>query len=129
MAPPTSLIRTIAVEVLHDGQQRLFRVCGDREASGFEDAFRSHYDLRRPPRGPENRVAAIHMALSMFDRIEVAADLARRVPKLGGHVATLDLVADLGICVAKTGGPAHWSVWSRPAQVIACVTNVVRIGG
>lgn len=49
----------------------------------FEEAFRSHYDLGRAPRGPENRAAAIHMALSMFDRFEVAADLARRVPKPG----------------------------------------------
>jgi hypothetical protein len=44
------------------------------------------------------------MALSMFDSIDVAGQLADRVPKLGGHIATLDLQPDLGICIAKTGG-------------------------
>jgi uncharacterized membrane protein YccF (DUF307 family) len=31
------------------------------------------------------------MAISMFDRAEVAAAMAERVPKLGGHIATMDL--------------------------------------
>jgi hypothetical protein len=65
------------------------------------------------------------MALSMFDSFDVAAQLAGRVPKLGGHIATLNLLPDLGICIAKTGGPAHWSVWGRPLQLESCVTDVV----
>lgn len=79
-----------------------------------------------PPRGPENRAAAVHMALSMFESIDVAAQLASRVPKPGGHIATLDLQPDLGLCVAKTGGPSHWSVWGRPLQLEGCVTDVVK---
>jgi hypothetical protein len=55
------------------------------------------------------------MALSMFDAPAVARDLAVRVPKLGGHIATIDLQPGLGICVAKTGGPEHWSVWGPRA--------------
>lgn len=65
------------------------------------------------------------MALSMFDSIDVAGQLVDRVPKLGGHIAALDLQPDLGICIAKTGGPAHWSVWGRPLQLESCVTDVV----
>lgn len=68
------------------------------------------------------------MALSMFESADVAAQLARRVPKLGGHVATVDLQPDLGLCVAKTGGPAHWSVWGRPVQLVSRVTDVVEAG-
>jgi hypothetical protein len=68
-----------------------FGSCQQRDPAPFEDAFRSHYELRRPPRGPENRAAAIHMAISMFDREELAVALAARRPKLGGHVATVDL--------------------------------------
>lgn len=103
----------------------LFRICGPRDAPTFLDALRSHYELDRPPRGPENRAVAIHMALSMFDSPDVARQLAARVPTLGGHIATVELQPDLGICVAKTGGPAHWSVWGRPPQLAACITDVV----
>jgi hypothetical protein len=112
-----SLLRSIDVVVIEQ-PQRLYRVA---------DAFRSHYEQRRPPRGPENRAAAIHMALSMFDSPDVAVQLARRVPKLGGCVAIVDLQPDLGLCVARTGGPAHWSVWGRPLQLADCVTAVVRV--
>ncbi len=66
------------------------------------------------------------MALSMFDSADVAAQLAARVPKLGGHIATIDLVPGFGLSVAKTGGPAHWSVWGRPLQLETCVTDVVQ---
>lgn len=60
----------------------------------------------------------------MFDSLAVACQLAARVPKLGGHIATLELRPDLGICVAKTGGPTHWSVWGRPAHLADCIATV-----
>ena len=123
MAERMSLLRTIDVRVLEEPLV-LLRICGPRDAPTFTDALRSHYELDRPPRGPENRAAAIHMALSMFDSLEVARQLAARVPKLGGHIATLELRRGLGICFAKTGGPAHWSVWSRPAQLAECIATV-----
>lgn len=105
-----------------------------RDDAAFEDGLRSHYELGRSPRGPENRAAAVHMALSMFDELRVAHDLAMRVPKLGGHIATIDLQPGLGICVAKTGGPRHgrprhWSVWGRPPQLAAWVTEVAHVDG
>jgi len=68
------------------------------------------------------------MAISLFDRRQVAEDLAVRVPKLGGHIATIELVPALGICVAKTAGPAHWSVWGRPDQLVMCVADAERAG-
>lgn len=53
----------------------------------------------------------IYIALSMLDSDDVAAPLACRVPKLGGHIATIDLTLGLGRCMTtKTGGPAHRSV-------------------
>lgn len=123
MAERMSLLRSIEVAVLED-EQRLYRVSFAPDDERFMDALRSHYELGRPPRGPENRAAVIHMAISMFDSVDVARQLARRVPKLGGHIATIDLRPGLGICVAKTGGPAHWSVWGRPAQLAACVADL-----
>ena len=111
-----------------DEKRRLFRVVPAADSDGLEDAFRSHYELGRPPRGPEDRAAVIHMALSMFDRRDVATDLASRVPKLGGHVATVDLLPGSGICIAKTAGPAHWSVWGRPVHLVGCAVEVVEVG-
>jgi hypothetical protein len=118
-----SLLRTIEVRVLEE-PMRLFRIVPAAGSKTLEDAFRSHYELHRPPRGPENRAAAIHMAISMFDHVDVVAAMAARVPKLGGHIATVELQPGLGICVAKTGGPAHGSVWGHPPQLVACVTDV-----
>ncbi len=123
MAEPMTMLRRIELQVLEEPMW-LFRIVPDQDSPAFQDAFRSHYELGRPPRGPENRAAAIHMALSMFDQRSVAAQLAARVPKLGGHIAEMALKPDLGICVAPTGGPAHWSVWGRPAQLILCVADV-----
>jgi hypothetical protein len=128
MAERMSLLRSIEVVVLEEGM-RLYRVCRAREDAAFVDGLRSHYEQGLLPRGPENRAAVVHMALSMFDAPSVAAQLARRVPKLGGHVATLDLQPGVGLCVAKTGGPAHWSVWGRPLQLESCVTDVVEATG
>lgn len=127
MPAPMSLLRSIEVLVL-EAPQRPYRVTRPRGHERFLDAFHSHYEQRLPPRGPEDRAAVIHMALSMFDSAEIAAQLARRVPKLGGHVATVDLQPDLGFCVAKTGGPAHRSVWGRPSQLESCVSDVVEVG-
>lgn len=114
MAERMSLLRSIDLRVVEEPSV-LFRICGPRDAPTFLDALRSHYELDRPPRGPENRAAAIQMALSMFDSLDVAHQLAVRVPKLGGHIAAIELQPDLGICVAKSGGPAHWPVWGRPS--------------
>lgn len=118
-----SLLMVVEVRVLEE-ELGLYRVVPAEGSDEFASAFCSHYELGRPPRGPENRATAIHMAVSMFDSEEIARDLAIRVPKLGGHVARPDLQPGQGICVAKTGGPAHWSVWGRPAQLASCVADV-----
>ena len=98
------MLRSVDVVVVEE-PRRLYRVSRARDDEGFLDAFRSHYEQGLPPRGPEDRAAVIHMALSMFDSESVAAQLAERVPKLGRHVATVELKPGLGLCVAKTGGP------------------------
>lgn len=98
---------------------RLFRIVPERDSPSFGEAFRSHYELGRLPRGPENRAAAIHMALSMFDERSVAAQLAARVPKLGGHIAEMALEPDLGICIAPADqhtGPYGPSTSTHPVR-------------
>lgn len=123
-----SVLRSVEVVVVAE-PHRLYRVSRARDDERFGEAFLSHYEQRRPPRGPEDRAAVIHMALSMFDSADAAAQLAGRVPKLGGHIAPVDLLPGLGLCVAKTGGPAPWSVWGRPPRLATCVADVVEATG
>jgi hypothetical protein len=126
VAERMSMLRRIEVRVLEE-PVRLLRIVTEPASQAFEDAFRSHYELGRPPRGPEIRAAAIHVAISMFDTTDVARALAARVPKLGGHIATVDLQPEFGICVAKTGGPAHWSVWGQPGRLASFVIDVEQV--
>jgi len=121
MARTMSLVRTMTVEVL-DEERRLF---GQRRV---RNRVSSHYELRIPRRGPENRAAVIHMALSMFDGPEIAASRVRRVPKLGGCVATMDLVPGLESASRRPVDQRHWSVWGRSAQLATCVTDLANIG-
>lgn len=120
------MLRRIEVRVLEE-PVRLLRIVTEPASQAFEDAFSSHYELGRPPRGPEIRAAAIHVAISMFDTTDVARALAARVPKLGGHIATVDLQPEFGICVAKTGGPAQWSVWGQPGRLAFFVIDVEQV--
>jgi hypothetical protein len=121
-----SLLRSVGVEVVVE-PRRLFRICRAEDDDAFGDAFRSNYELGRPPRGPEGRVAVIHMALSMFDSPDIAQQIATRFPKIGDHIAVVDLRPDLGLCVAKTGAPSHWSVWGRPDHLAACIISVANV--
>jgi hypothetical protein len=109
-----SLVANVDVRVL-DEEMRLYRACASSAEGVDLDSFRSHYELKRPPRGPENRATVIHMALSMFEEPEPCWDLIERTRgKIGDHVAEMRLTPGHGICVAKTAGPLHWSVWGRP---------------
>ena len=109
-----SLIRHVDVRVL-ETEMQLFRIYRSADEAGRLDSFRSHYELQRPPRGPENRATVLHMALSMFETADACWKLVERTRgKIGDHVAELRLLPDRGICVAKTGGPMHWSVWAGP---------------
>ena len=119
--PGMSLIRTVHVL---DRETRLFRACLAPEHPSQRDSFRSHYELGRPPRGSESRAAVIHMAVSMFETPQPCWSLIERTRRrIGDHVAELHLVPGHGVCVAKTGGPLHWSVWGDPATLQAAIAD------
>jgi hypothetical protein len=105
-----SLMREVRVVVLEE-EGRLFRVGGARDG----DAFWQRCDRTRVGQaaaGSGDRAAVIHMAMSMFDAPAVARNLAVQGSKRGSRLATIHLQPGLEICVAKTGGPAHWLVWA-----------------
>jgi hypothetical protein len=90
----------------------------------FENCFRSNYELQRPPRNVETRSAVIQMGISMYDRVEIAAETARKFRRLGEHIALVSLVPDRGINLARTGHPHHLTVWGRPEQLLPLVQTV-----
>jgi hypothetical protein len=120
-----SIVREVRVRVL-DAEMRLYRATWAAGDSAQLESFRSHYELQRPPRGPEIRAAVIRMAVSMFESAEPCWALIDRTNgRIGDHVAELRLVPGFGVCTAKTGGPLHWSVWGDPDVLQAAISGYV----
>lgn len=66
------------------------------------------------------------MAVSMFQTAAPCWELIERTRgRIGSHVAELRLLPGQGICVAKTGGPLHWSVWGHPDVLRAAITAYI----
>jgi hypothetical protein len=103
--------------------RRLYRGCFGSDR--IDEALKSNYENGRNPHPADLRATVLHMAVSLFEDKDLVLHLARRRPdRIGDHVATIDLQPGLGVCVADTSGPGHWSVWGRAAQLLEFVTDV-----
>lgn len=121
---PRPLPPEIHARVLVD-EMRLYRACRSPGADPRVESFRSHYELQRPPRGVETWATVLHMAVSMFQAPEQCWNLIERTRgRIGDRVAELLLGPGHGICVARTGGSGHWSVWARPDALRAAVQRL-----
>lgn len=118
---------TFVVEVVRSPLV-VFRICASdgTDEHALLDDFRSHYEQRpHKARGLEAHATVIQMALSMWTNRDPAAVLSRRLPRqLGEYVARLEIQPDGGVCVAEVGRPEHRSIWGRPLQLAAFVTEV-----
>jgi hypothetical protein len=109
-----------------DADSLVFRGCHGEESAAVVDAMRSNYETGRPAHPADLRATVLHMAVSMFEDAEVLRRLGRRRPdRMGTHLARVELQPGRGICLADTGGRGHWSVWGIPAELAACVVDVV----
>ena len=86
-----------------------------------EDDFLSFKALGRPRRG-----GSIEQweGVSTFDNPDLATDMARQF-KQGEYLARLELDPSGPIRWAKTRGPGHYTIWGTPAELLACVAEVV----
>ncbi len=91
------------------------------------ETFRSNYERDAMPRGIEVEMAVIHLGLSMHLRRKMAVATARRWPRLGRHLAEVELGPGNGFCWAHTVRPGHITVWGRPEQLFACVVDILPI--
>jgi hypothetical protein len=123
-------IERITVSLVGDdeGPLTLFRVCHvSTSGAVLADSFRSNYERDRPPRGWEARNVLIQMGLSMFVREPQAEGTARRFPKIGDHVARVELHPGFGTAYAPTGPPGHMTIWGRPLELVAAVVDIAPI--
>jgi hypothetical protein len=92
------------------------------------DVFRSNYERDARPRGLEVESAVIHFGLSMYLERDMATATARRWPRLGRHLAVVQLPPGNGFCWAHTAQPGHVTVWGRPLQLLACIADILPVG-
>jgi hypothetical protein len=90
------------------------------------DDFRSNYENRPSKvRRLDAHATVIQMALSTWTEPGPAMRLAQRLPRqLGEYVARLEIQPGECVCVAESGPPTHRSIWARPLQLAAFVTEV-----
>lgn len=102
----------------------LYRACF---AGDTLEAMRSNYE-RGSGRNPRDlRATVLHMAVSMFDTPDALREIVAMFPKLGTHIAQVDIQPEAGVCVADAASPGHWSVWGRPSELAGFVSDVVGI--
>jgi hypothetical protein len=92
------------------------------------DSFRSNYELGAPPRSLEFESMLIHLGLSMYLKAEMAIATALRWPRIGQHVAEVHLEPNNGFCYAATAQHGHLTVWGRPLQLVACISDILPAG-
>jgi hypothetical protein len=62
----------------------------------------------------------------MYDREDQAREQARRIPKLGGFLARLEITEGDSIQVRQTGNnPAHHTIWGDPDELLSCIVAVL----
>jgi hypothetical protein len=107
-----------------------YRIVKDKQP--IEDDFLSNYAKGRPPRRSEIADPGEHRSISAFARLDDALAVQRRFPKLGSHIAELELADDdPEIAVRKADddpNDSHHNLQGEPAAFLRRVRRVLPAG-
>jgi hypothetical protein len=111
--------RVTVLEVPSGSEIDVFRIVRSNQKGdpAFLDSLRSHFELSHEPRKVERRWTVLHMGISVYMSHDQASQTARRWPKLGDYVARIELQADRGFNVARTGHAGHLTLWAEPVKL------------
>jgi hypothetical protein len=120
-------MRPIVVHAIEPGRAlTVFRIVrsDDLGSALLLDSLRSHYELGRPPRGPELEASVLHMGLSAHTSFADSRATAQRFRKLGSFVAEVRLTSGRGFNYAATGKGSHLTVWGDPIKLCEAVVAI-----
>lgn len=126
--PPQLLLREVSPEQYLRGF-RTVKV-GEPDHPDLPDSFRSHYEEGVEPRYRQTQHAALHMAVSFWRNQETARILAKRYPKHGNFIATVEFPWGQGIDYLDPSmetDPEHLTVWGSPEALAAAVVAIVPV--
>ena len=125
--PPVAEI--LPAELVDDDELVVFRIVRipDPAAEEYIESFKSHAVLGIPPRGPEQTNPLIYEGISVYDTREAAVETARRVPRIGGHVAELRVRAETGARYARWGPRGHLTLWGDSLKLAQTTVDIMPI--
>jgi hypothetical protein len=87
------------------------------------DDFLSHQALGKvPPRGASADLLRSWAGVSVFEEVSQARALAQRLPRIGDHIARIELPDDAPVESKRTGGtPGHHDLWGDPDVLLGFV--------
>lgn len=90
--------------------------------------FFSNFQLGKPRRGHAGETEEEWRGLSVFDSLEAARAMLRRVPRFPlRSLAQLELRDGAPVRIEKTHGPGHYTIWADPQTLLDAVALVVQI--
>lgn len=113
-------------ELLPDEELVVYRIVRSDIAEDpvLINSFKSHYEMREPPRKVERTSTVLHMGVSVFSSRDAAFGVAARFPRLGGFVARLSLGYGQGVNYAYTGLTSHLTLWADPVKLHAQIVDI-----
>lgn len=101
----------------------LYRVVKNREPTLLD--FMSNEVQGTPLRSEDPEVMRLWGGISCWASEAQARRAIRSFPRLGSHIATLQIPDDAPVRVERTRGPGHHTIWGDPATLLTHVASVV----
>lgn len=100
-----------------------------RAVPDLSESFKSNQELGKPLRQatPEQVYRIVWSGISVFETVEQARSLARRIPQLGDAIACVRLEPGRGFSTASWGSRGHLSAWGDRDAFVNAVVEVLAV--